>query len=333
MNDSGREYLLIMRNNNATTVLQTKYPLVQAPMSWMTDANLVATVSEAGGLGVLGLNAGQRDVTSSPEETANRMRQQIQLVKSKTTKPFGINIVAPRSGQSLSDAIFTDALLQMAYEENVTHFVVVGEAHEELFKQIKLHDGILIFRPSTPTIEQAQLAEKLGTDLLVATGSDEGGELPEQEAGTFTIVPAIVDAVNIPVLAAGGINDHRGVKAALALGAAGVYIGSRFLVTDESPMADEVKKYVIRSNFDDLVRVSAIRRSLKTPAALRYADMYRIDPQKDTETLIRQHGGMRPGMLEADFNQGVISVNIGINEINEQSSVAELVESLMTDII
>lgn len=333
MDDGRREALVIMHNSNATTILQTKYPLIQAPMSWMTDAKLVAAVSEAGGLGVLGLNAGQHDVTASPEETAERMRRQIQLVKSRTKKPFGINIVAPKPGQALKDAIFTDALLKMAYEENLSHFVVVGDAHEELFHEIKSHNGILIFRPSTPTIEQAHLAENFGADILVATGSDEGGELPEQEAGTFTIVPVIVDAVKIPVLAAGGINDRRGVKAAFALGADGVYIGTRFLVTDESPMAEEVKKYVLHSSFDDLVRVSAIRRSLKTAAALRYAEMYQMNPAEDTEALIRRHGGMRPGMLEANFNQGIISVNIGLNMINEQTSVAKLIESLMNDSI
>ncbi|WP_056948610.1 NAD(P)H-dependent flavin oxidoreductase [Secundilactobacillus odoratitofui] len=314
---------------SVTEILGTKYPLIQAPMSWVTDARLVAAVSNAGGLGVLGPNAGQIEVTDDPIDTAERMRQELRKARQLTDKPIGLNILTPKSGQNVAESVFTAALLKMAYEEKVLHFAVVGSAHEELFQDIKAHNGTLIFRPLTPTVAQMQMGERFGADILVATGSDEGGVMPRQDFGTFTVVPAMVDAVSIPVFAAGGINDVRGVRAAYALGAQGVYIGSRFLLTEESPMADIAKQAVLDAQFGDILRVSPTQRSVKTPAAVKYARRYcdNQDPMLDREISI--NGGLRPGMLLGDFERGIISVNNGVDMLNTVPSVKQLVDDLM----
>ncbi|MQS76779.1 nitronate monooxygenase [Companilactobacillus halodurans] len=313
-----------------TDILNTQYPLIQAPMSWLTSAKLVAAVSNAGGLGVLGPNAGQTTVTRDPDETAKRMQSEIKKVKRLTTKPFGINILTPKTDRSVAETRFTRELLDVAFIEEIKYFVVVGTAHQELFNLIKEHDGVIIFRPLTPTIDQMRLGEKYGADVAVATGSDEGGVIPEQDFGTFTVVPTMVDSVDIPVLAAGGINDHRGVKAAFALGAQGVYIGSRFLMTDEAPMSDQAKELVKKSSYDNIYRVSPTQRSIKTSIAEKYAKEEYLNPHNnDLDKQINSHGGVRPGMLLGDFNTGIVSINNGVDILNTVVSVKKLVHSLM----
>lgn len=313
-----------------TEILNTKYPLIQAPMSWVTNAELVAAVSNAGGMGVLGPNAGQKKVTTDSKETAERMRQEINKVRHLTNKSFGLNILTPSPKQKVSDVPFTRDLLAMAFAENIKYYVVVGSAHKELFDLIHQNEGIVVFRPLTPTIEQMRLGEKYGADIEVATGSDEGGVIPNQDFGTFTVVPTMVDTVEIPVLAAGGINDKRGVKAALALGAQGVYVGSRFLVTKESPMSSEAKTLVKNSNFNNLMRVSPTQRSLSTNQARNLADLMQSGSTVNLDRMISQNGGLRPGMLEGDFQHGIISVNNGVGLIDSEPTVAQLVESLMS---
>lgn len=317
-----------------TNILNTKYPLIQAPMSWVTNATLVAAVSESGGLGVLGPNAGQTELTNDPIETAERMRIEIQKVKTTTNKSFGINILLAKSDEENDKNPFLKSLLQVAFDEGVNYFVIVGEANQTAFNTIKEHDGIIIFRPLTPTVKEMQRAEAMGADILVATGRDEGGVLPEQEYGTFTVVPAMVDAVSIPVLAAGGINDSRGVDAAIALGAEGVYIGTRFLVTKESPMAKNSKQLVINSSYQDLVAVSYTQKSLKTPAALKLAKEYQqhLD-NNEMNKKISEQGGLRPGMLAGLHSDGIISVNTGIDVIKNEPTVKELIEELMRDFL
>lgn len=313
---------MMTNQKRVTDILHTTYPIIQAPMNWVTNAELVAAVSNAGGLGVLGPNAGQTE-GFSPEETYTKMRQEIQKTKQLTDKGFGINILLPMNPWS-------EALLNAAFDEEITFFATVGEADEDVFATIKKHNGIIIHRPLEATAKQMQLAEKLGADILVATGYDEGGIIPTQQIGTFTIVPAMVDAVNIPVLAAGGINDRRGVQAAYALGASGVYVGSRFLVTKESPMADLVKEKVLSATNQDMLLVAKQQRSLKTDFSKQLAEQYEKDPASlETFNQIREKGGMRPGMLLGDLEKGIISLNTGIEIIKDVPSVKELIESLM----
>ena len=316
--------------NNVTKILNIKYPIIQAPMSWMTNARLVATVSNAGGLGILGPNAGQTEITSDPKETASRMRDEIHKVKTLTNKSFGLNILTPRPNERLSESAFTNELLQMAFDEEIEYFAVVGTAHKEVFEQIKQHNGKIIFRPLTPTVEQMKLGESYGADIAVATGSDEGGILPDQEFGTFTIVPSMVDAVNIPVLAAGGINDNRSVRAAFSLGAQGVYVGSRFLMTEESPLNNKAKDLVLKSDSHDVIRVSPTQRAIKLGKALEYSSEVAKDPfNNELDREISRNGGLRPGMLMGDFKKGIVSVNTGIGSITTVPSVAKLIEQLM----
>ncbi|WP_369039235.1 nitronate monooxygenase [Stenotrophomonas maltophilia] len=317
------------QTSRVARILGTELPLIQAPMSWITSAAFVAAVSEAGGLGVLGPSAGQNTLSSGPAETIERMRAEIRKTRSLTCKPFGLNVLLT-SGEPL-DA-FTSDWIQMGAEEGVRHFVCVGNATEKAFAHIKGLGGTIIHRPLTPTVTNMRQAEALGADILVATGYDEGGMIPSRALGTFTVVPTMVDAVEIPVMATGGINDRRGVLAAFALGAEGVYIGTRFIATIECPAAQNVKESIVASGFDDMVFVSPIQRSLRGSKANQLAALHE-DPRndQDLDKEIASLGGLRPGMLEGRLDEGVISVNTGIDVIRSVPSVAALVRSLLPD--
>lgn len=310
------------QSQRVTDLLGITYPIVQAPMNWVTNASLVAAVSNAGGLGVLGPNAGQHQ-GYSPEETYTKMREEIQKTKHLTDKPFGINILLPNNP-------FTQALLDAGLDEGVAVFVTVGDADPEVFEKIKAAGKRILHRPLEPTSQAMQEAERLGADALVATGYDEGGVIPARPIGTFTIVPAMVDAVSIPVLAAGGINDRRGVQAAYALGASGVYMGSRFLMTQESPMAENVKEALLSAKNEDMLLVAKQQRSLATAFARELEDDYTSEKASQTNTqIIRERGGVRAGMLEGDLINGIISMNTGIEIIQDIPTVQELIRDLM----
>lgn len=314
-------------DSRLTGILETRHPLVQAPMSWVTDARLVAAVSEAGGLGVLGPHAGHSTVPASPQEAVERMRAEIRRTRRMTGQPFGLNVIL-RSDEPLDD--FNAAWITMAAEEGVTHFVSVGNACERAFALMKQGGGKLIHRPLTPTVANMRQAEAWGADALVATGHDEGGHIPSRALGTFTVVPTMVDAVGIPVMATGGINDRRGVKAAFALGAAGVYIGTRFIATQESPAAQNVKDKIVSSGYDDMAFVSPIQRSIRTRTADRLAALLQDRHNAlDLDEEISKLGGLRPGMLAGHLDEGIISVNTGIDIIRSIPTVRDLVASLL----
>ena len=313
---------MLNQSEKVIKILGTKYPLIQAPMNWLTNAELVAAVSNSGGLGILGPNAGQREAYS-PEVTYQKFREEIQKTKFITDKNFGINILLPINP-------FSEALLNAAIDEGVKYFATVGDADSIIFKKIKENNGVIIHRPLNPNSENMREVESLGVDLLVATGYDEGGVIPSQQIGTFSIVPAMVDSISIPVLAAGGINDKRGVKAAFALGASGVYIGTRFLLTKESPMSNKVKEQILKSKNQDVLLVAKQQRSLNTKIAVMLESKYEdLATSNENMEIIRENGGIRSGMLEGDLENGIISLNTSIEIIKNIPSVKDLIEELM----
>ena len=242
-----------------------------------------------------------------------------------TDKPFGLNLLLPL------DNPFSQATLEIGLEEKVPVFVTVGEAEHAVFERIKQSGARIIHRSLTPTFESMREAEKFGADILVTTVFDEGGVLSQQVSDTFTILPTMVDDVSIPVLAAGGINDAHAVKVALALGASGIYIGTRFLATKESPMASVAKDLMLRSDYKDLVFISVTQRLIATSFARRMSEQFEQDHQADTDKIIAQAGGLRTAMLDGNIEQGIISVNTRIGLIEDIPTVEALIHRLMTN--
>jgi len=316
-------------SNRISEILNIEKPIIQGPMSWITNAEFVAAVSNAGGLGVLGPNAGQVDITRSPEITAERMRTEIRKTKALTNKPFGISLIVN------GDLTYTWPILEIVIEEKVPVVHVGGIWDERIFNRLKENNIKIIYRPLTPTIEDAKAAEELGIDVYVATGFDEGGTVPERVIGTFSIIPMIVDAINIPVMAAGGIGDVRGVRAAFALGAEGIFVGSVLIPTKENPTAENVKQMIVDATAEDLLlfrTLPAYYRSLPTTLANELVEMDKQGASRE-ETAQKMGGtsGMRIGMLEGNTVEGYISVGTGITPIKEIKTVKEVIDSLMQD--
>ncbi|MDR6111198.1 NAD(P)H-dependent flavin oxidoreductase YrpB (nitropropane dioxygenase family) [Paenibacillus sp. SORGH_AS338] len=295
-------------------------------------AEFVAAVSNAGGLGFLAATAGQVDRTPnrSPELTAERLRTEIQKTKTLTEKPFGTVIIGG------SDLNYMWRMIETVIEEKVPVVLVnglPGLPYEKIFKPLKDNNIKIVYRPLTPTIKDAKAAEALGIDIYVATGFDEGGTVPERVIGTFSIVPMIADAINIPVMAAGGIGDVRGVRAAFALGAEGVFAGSVFIPTKENPAAENVKQMIVDATAEDLLMfrtLPAYYRSLPTKLANKLVEMDNQGASRE-ETSKFLFDGMRIGMLEGNTDDGYISVGTGITPIKEIITVKEVVDNLMQD--
>lgn len=319
--------------NRVCEILGIEKPVIQGPMVWLTDAKLAAAVSNAGGLGSLGPNAGQTVVTRDPEETAERMRAEIRKVKELTDKPFSVNVLPVENGVD----IYTPPMLKVIYEEKVPVVTFVGEPDRELFREFKERGIVIVYRSLNPSPDNAREAEEAGADIIVATGFDEGGTLPKQILGTFSIVPLIVDAVDhTPVMAAGGIADGRTVDAAFALGAEGVYCGTAFLMSTESRMAENVKLAVLKANAQDLLlfrTMPAYYRSLPGTLANELVKMDQAGASN--EELGKKMGGfanLRVGMLEGDMDKGYVSVGNGISQIHEIKSAREIIDAMMTHI-
>ncbi|WP_420539712.1 NAD(P)H-dependent flavin oxidoreductase [Paenibacillus polymyxa] len=331
MNNKEGKVIILINNNRVCGILGIKYPIVQAAMNWITDANMVAAVSNAGGMGVLGPNAGPKMVGSKRINTEERIRNELRKIKSLTDKPFAVNIILPEEGMD-DNGFYVRTTLNVALEEGVKHFVTVGKVNRQVFKEIKDQGGILIHRELNPTTEAAKRAEEAGADIIIATGYDEGGVIPQRSIGTFSIVPTIVDAVDIPVIATGGINDIRGVRAAFALGAEGVYVGTRFIVSDECPASDVTKQQIIYSKGTDLLSVSSTQRSIPNKAAQEYEGLYRNGmPSDQVDKKISENGGLRTGMLEGKMDEGIVSVNTAIDLITEVKTCEDIVKELMAD--
>lgn len=323
-----------MKNNRICQILNIEKPVIQGPLSWLTDARLVAAVSNAGGLGVLGPNAGLTAETavSTPEETAEKMREEIRKTKRLTEKPFGVNLIP-----AAENDIWTPPILQVIKEEGVRAVVYTGYGEgaliPALFNELKEAGIAIIYRDINPTPENTRLAEEAGADIIVATGFDEGGTLPGTALGTFSIVPLIADAVKrVPVMAAGGITDKRTARAAHALGAEGIFAGSVFIATGESRVPRSVKNKIIAASGLDLLLFRTLPhyyRSLPGRLAEKLVAMDKAGASN--EAIGEAMGGLRGlrvGMLEGNADEGYIALGTGIGSIRSVKSVAEVVDAL-----
>lgn len=319
-----------MINNNTCQILGIKYPLIQAPMNWINNAEMVAAVSNAGALGVLGPNAGPKEIDGRRIHTEERLSIELSHVRRLTSAPVGINIFSAHDDATRAYALKTIAA---AKANDVNVYCLVGTFDDVIYKAIKAAGGIIVHRELTPTPESARVAEENGADIIVATGIDEGGMIPSGCMGTFTVVPTIVDSVkSVPVLAAGGINDIRGVRAAFALGAQGVYVGTRFIASVECPAAQDVKDMIVAGSGEEIIPVAPDERSLPTAAAIEYHKrLLSGEPAEAIHKDIMERGGLGAAMLHGDIDNGIISVNTGISTIRSIKPIAEIVNELMAD--
>jgi len=229
-----------MEKNRICQLLGIRYPIIQAPMNWVSGAELVAAVSNAGGLGTLGPNAGSKDITQDVEETGERMRVQIQKIKNLTKSPFAVNITV-----GVGPAIeFSKKIVNVVIEEEVP-VAIVSVGRPDVYTQ-QLKNADLKVMHAISTARHAKKAEEAGVDAVICEGYEAGGHKGYTELTTVVLTPMVADAVKIPVVTGGGIGDARGVLAALALGADGIYMGTRFMTSLESSSHDKVKEAIVK---------------------------------------------------------------------------------------
>ncbi len=309
--------------NRVCEILGITKPVVQAPMTWITDPALAAAVSNAGGLGILGFNAGFERGFSTPEETAEEMRKIVRKTKELTDKPFGMNVMT----SAFDGAGFSKATIQMCKEEGVRVLAAIGALDTEQVKEWKEAGFRVIYRDMYPTVASAKAAEAAGVDILVATGCDEGGGMPVESTGTIVKTALITDAVSIPVLAAGGIVNEALARASACVGAEGVYAGTRFVMSKECRAALAVKEDILQTGPNDLVVLTEADGYLK----------WRSTPHKTALEAIEENrkGNLKPstgsffaGMLKGDLDAGINTVSSAASLIRSIDSCEDIVNEL-----
>ncbi len=321
-----------MKKTGLCEVLGIQYPVIQASMNWITDAVLAAAVSNAGGLGVIGLNAGERTLTDSVQETGERLRRQIRKAESLTDRPFGVNLMAvevpvgyPEGGKA-----FSDRCLEVILEESVPVVVVVGNSPSMYAKRLKEAGAKILFRGMPVDVAAAREAEAAGIDAFVAVGFEGGGHTGG-DISTSVLVPQIVDALRTPVVAGGGIADGRGLVAALSWGAQAVYIGTRFIATRECPAHENAKQAIVGADGDATVAVRGVLgvvRNLRTPLTERCAEMEATGRLPVEITNLYASGYMK-GMLQGNIGEGTIGCGAGCGLIREVKDAAMVVRDVV----
>lgn len=322
-----------MKKTRVSERLGIEVPIIQASMTWVTSAELAAAVSNAGGLGVLGPNAGQTTLTQDPVETAERLRREIWKTRGLTDKPFAVNYLMPDPNIPFTLA-FAESIYKVLCEEKVEIILASGGFSENEIMKMKDQGFIVIYRDVNPTVETAQKAENAGADMLIATGYDAGGHMSEHAIGTFTMVPTIVDAVSIPVVAAGGIVDQRGMKAVFLLGAEGIYVGTRFIASVECPADIRCKEAIQNGKLKDLVEFKAMVGSLRcTPNKVALKCVELAEQGASRQEIASVYGnGFKTGMLEGNLDEGIVSVSNSIDMINDIKTCQEIIEAFTAGI-
>lgn len=309
-----------MFSTRITKMFDIKYPIVQGGMLWVSRAELVAAVSNAGGLGILTALS-----FSDPED----FRAEIRKTRKLTDKPFGINVTLLPTLEKVScENFFT-----VAIEEGVRIVETAGRSPQPYMDQLKKADVTVIHKCTT--VRHGKSAEKMGVDVISIDGFECAGHPGEQDVGSLVLIPAAAETIKAPVLASGGIADGRGLVAALALGAEGINMGTRFLITKESPIHPAIKGWIIRAYESDTVLVLRTKknslRALKTPISEKVLRMERegatID---DIAHLISGKAGK--DLLESgELDRGILSVGQSIGLIKDIPSVGDLVERMVQD--
>lgn len=268
-----------------TELLGIRYPIIQGGMAWVAEHHLAAAVSEAGGLGLIG-------AANAPAEW---VREQICAAKSLTDRPFGVNIMLMSP--------YADEVARVVAEEQVK-VVTTGAGSPEKYMELWKASGILVI-PVVASVAMAKRMERCGADAVVAEGCESGGHVGEST--TMALVPQVVDAVQIPVIAAGGIADGRGIAAAFMLGAKAVQMGTRFIATEEAQVHENYKNQVLRAKDID-TRVTGRStghpvRALRNEMTKRYLELEQAGaPFEELEQLTL--GGLRRAVVEGDARMG-----------------------------
>ncbi len=293
-------------------LLGIEYPVFQGGMAWIADGRLAAAVSEGGGLGII----------AAGNAPAQYVREQIRAAKSLTSRPFGVNIMLMSP--------FADEVAAVAAEEKVA-VVTTGAGNPSKYMSAWLEAGIKVI-PVVASVAMAKLMTRLGASALIAEGGESGGHVGELT--TMVLVPLVCDATDLPVIAAGGIADGRGVAASFMLGACGVQMGTRFLSAEECSIHPAYKEKILKAN-DLATMVTGKRlghpvRSLRTPFARNYskAEYSGIDDEALEQMGV---GALRLAVQEGDTERGCFLSGQIAAMVHEIQPASDIVRSVMEE--
>jgi len=302
-----------MINSPLCGMLGIKYPIIQGGMAWVSDASLASAVSNGGGLGLISaMNAG-------PEWLKNEIRS----AREKTDRPFGVNIMLMSP--------YADAVAETVIEEGV-RVVATGAGNPSKYMKRWLEAGITVI-PVVPSTGIAKLVERSGASAVIAEGGESGGHVGDLT--TMTLVPQVCDAVKLPVIAAGGIGDGRGVAAAFMLGAIGVQVGTAFLVANECTIHQNYKDKIIKAKDIDTAvtgrRLGHPVRSLKTPFTRCFAKSESDFGITDAELEKLGVGALRLAAREGDTEKGCFMAGQIAALIKKEQPAADIIKSMFEE--
>ncbi|MFS7207555.1 enoyl-[acyl-carrier-protein] reductase FabK [Carnobacterium divergens] len=297
--------------------LGIKYPIIQGAMAWVANAELASAVSNAGGLGIIASG-------HAPEEV---VREQIRQAKEKTDQPFGVNIML------LSPHV--EAVVNAVCEEGVKVVTTGAGSPGKYMKKFREH-GIIVI-PVVASVALARRMEKDGADAIIVEGMEAGGHIGKLT--TMVMVPQVVDAVSIPVIAAGGIGDGRGMAAAFMLGASAVQLGTRFLVAHECTIHQNFKNAVLKARDIDTTVTGQITghpvRTIRNKLTRLYDKAEKEETSKDQPDFERLEaigkGALRRAVIDGDMDAGSMMSGQIAGLVKTKQSCEEIIQELMSE--
>lgn len=303
-----------MKKNSVCDLLKIDYPLIQAGMVWVSGGKLAAASANAGILGVIGAGSMKPDL----------LFHHITKAKSLTTKSLAVNVPL-----LYKDA---DKQIQTALDLGIKIFITSAGSPKIFTKKLKDQNCIVIHVVSTP--ELAKKCEEAGVDVVIAEGFEAGGHNGRDEITTMSLIPQVVDCIKIPVIAAGGIGDGRGILAAMALGAKGAQLGTRFVATIESSAHQNFKQAIVNSSFNSTMlsmKKSVPVRLLKNKF---YEEITELENQCASKEKLEEHlgkGRAKSGMLEGNLEDGELEIGQIVGLVKDIPTVQVLVSRLLAE--
>lgn len=300
-----------MESNEICELLNIKYPIIQGGMAWIADASLAAAVSEAGGLGII--------TGTAPVEW---IRNEIKKLRELTDKPFGVNVMLMMP--------HADEVAKLICEEKVP-VVTTGAGSPGKYMNMWKESGVKVI-PVVASVALAKRMEKLGADAVVAEGTESGGHVGSLT--TMALVPQVKDAVNIPVIAAGGIGDGRGMAASFMLGATGIQMGTRFLLAKECNVHENYKNKVIKAkDIDTVVTGTTVGhpvRLIKNKLSREYLKLEKGAVDADEIEKMGQ-GALRRAVIEGDVDNGNVMAGQICGMLKKEESASQIINEVVEE--
>ena len=293
-------------------LLHTEYPVIQGGMAWVAEYHLAAAVSNAGGLGLIG-------AASAPPEV---VREQIREAKKLTDKPFGVNVMLLNPN--------AEEVAKIVIEEGVK-VVTTGAGNPGKFMEAWKNAGVTVI-PVVASVAMAKMMERAGADAVVAEGMESGGHIGAQT--TMTLVPQVVDAVSIPVIAAGGIADGRGIAASMMLGAEGVQMGTRFVVAKESIVHPNYKERVIKArDIDSEVTGMSTGHPIRVLRNQMTKEYLKMEKEGATFEELEHLtlGSLRKAVMDGDVVHGSLMAGQSAGMVKKEQTCKEIIEEIMKE--